>query len=184
MSARRPHAFPARRCCFRVSRRHWRAMPPRPTNWRRSTSSIRAGQRHAALGQLGFFKAGSECETVSEAILRLVFREIYRLAVTTLAAVGSTTRCRANGWEPGDFCRHSLCVAVAAETLAAETGKLTRSSPTPPVLSKDRKTGDCLRLRGILRCDTRLPGGPEMRVVAGRAGGFGLPPIAHRRPAA
>ena len=76
------------------------------------------------LANSAFFSTGSECETVSEAILRLGFREIYRLAVTTLGSRWFNHPVQGYGWEPGDFCRHSLCVAVAAETLAAETGKV------------------------------------------------------------
>ena len=38
------------------------------------------------LANSAFFRSGAECETVSEAILRLGFREIYRLAVTTLGS--------------------------------------------------------------------------------------------------
>ncbi|MFT3828277.1 MAG: HDOD domain-containing protein [Opitutaceae bacterium] len=76
------------------------------------------------LANSAFFRAGSECETVSEAILRLGFREIYRLAVTTLGSRWFNHPVQGYGWEPGDFCRHSLCIAVAAEKLAEQTGKV------------------------------------------------------------
>lgn len=76
------------------------------------------------LANSAFFRSGSECETVSEAILRLGFREIYRLAVTTLGSRWFNHPVEGYGWEPGDFCRHSLCVAVAAEQLAADSGKV------------------------------------------------------------
>ncbi|HLP07550.1 MAG TPA: HDOD domain-containing protein [Opitutaceae bacterium] len=76
------------------------------------------------LANSAFFRSGSECETVSEAILRLGFREIYRLAVTTLGSRWFNHPVQGYGWEPGDFCRHSLCVAVAAEKLAEQTGKV------------------------------------------------------------
>ncbi len=76
------------------------------------------------LANSAFFRAGSECETVSEAILRLGFREIYRLAVTTLGSRWFNHPVQGYGWEPGDFCRHSLCVALAAEKLADDSGKV------------------------------------------------------------
>ncbi len=76
------------------------------------------------LANSAFFRSGSECETVSESILRLGFREIYRLAVTTLGSRWFNQPVEGYGWEPGDFCRHSLCVAVAAEALADESGQV------------------------------------------------------------
>ncbi len=76
------------------------------------------------LANSAFFGVGAECETVSEAILRLGFREIYRLAVTTLGSRWFNHPVEGYGWEPGDFCRHSLCVAVAAEKLAEDSGKV------------------------------------------------------------
>jgi HD-like signal output (HDOD) protein len=76
------------------------------------------------LANSAFFRAGSECETVSEAIIRLGFREIYRLAVTTLGSRWFNHPVQGYGWEPGDFCRHSLCVAVAAEKLAEVSGQV------------------------------------------------------------
>jgi HD-like signal output (HDOD) protein len=76
------------------------------------------------LANSAFFSSGAECETVSEAIMRLGFREIYRLAVTTLGTRWFSHPVEGYGWEPGDFCRHSLCVAIAAEHLANESGKV------------------------------------------------------------
>jgi HD-like signal output (HDOD) protein len=76
------------------------------------------------LANSAFFRSGSECETVSESIIRLGFREIYRLAVTTLGSRWFNHPVQGYGWEPGDFCRHSLCVAVAAEKLSEDSGKV------------------------------------------------------------
>jgi HD-like signal output (HDOD) protein len=76
------------------------------------------------LANSAFFRSGSECETVSEAIIRLGFREIYRLAVTTLGSRWFNHPVQGYGWEPGDFCRHSLCVAVAAEKIAEMSGQV------------------------------------------------------------
>ncbi|MBK8477534.1 MAG: HDOD domain-containing protein [Opitutaceae bacterium] len=76
------------------------------------------------LANSAFFRSGTECETVSESIIRLGFREIYRLAVTTLGSRWFNHPVEGYGWEAGDFCRHSLCVAVAAEKIAEESGKV------------------------------------------------------------
>lgn len=67
-----------------------------------------------------YFATGSEpAESVAEAVVRLGLREIFRLAA--LALVNRWE----NNWghgayhgEPGDFCRHALCTALAAEALA------------------------------------------------------------------
>ena len=63
-------------------------------------------------------------DTLESAILRLGAKEIYRLAALVLVSrweVGSGTLLR---WEPGDFSRHALCVAIAAEVLAEATERL------------------------------------------------------------
>lgn len=62
--------------------------------------------------------------TVEEAVFRLGAKEIYRLAA--LALVG---RWEANAnpglrWTPGDFSRHALCTAIAAEVLASTTERI------------------------------------------------------------
>lgn len=73
-----------------------------------------------------FGGTSSECETVGEAIFRLGFREVYKVAVTTIGSRWLTYTIDGYGWEPGDFCRHSLCVAVAADLLAGQSGKVDR----------------------------------------------------------
>lgn len=80
------------------------------------------------LANSAFFGTGasSECETVGEAIFRLGFREVYKVAVTTIGSRWLTYTLDGYGWEPGDFCRHSLCVAVAADLLAGQSGKVDR----------------------------------------------------------
>lgn len=71
------------------------------------------------LSNSAYFAGGQPVETVGEAVIRLGQREIYRLA--TLALVnrweGAAGRGAYRG-EPGDFCRHALCTALAAEALA------------------------------------------------------------------
>jgi len=68
------------------------------------------------LANSAYFAAGGPAETVADAVVRLGARELYRLAALALVSrweAGSSTR-----GEPGDFCRHALCTALAAEALA------------------------------------------------------------------
>lgn len=68
------------------------------------------------LANSAYFSAGGPAETVADAVVRLGARELYRLAALALVSrweAGSSTR-----GEPGDFCRHALCTALAAEALA------------------------------------------------------------------
>lgn len=67
------------------------------------------------LANSAFFSGVAPAETVSEAVIRLGQRELYRLAALALVSrweVGSTRG------DPGDYCRHALCTALAAEVLA------------------------------------------------------------------
>ncbi len=61
------------------------------------------------------FFASVPVETISDAVVRLGQRELYRLAA--LALVSRWEAVSTSG-EPGDFCRHALCTALAAEVLA------------------------------------------------------------------
>jgi HD-like signal output (HDOD) protein len=63
-------------------------------------------------------------DTVGEAIIRLGEREIYRLAALALVSRWDNGQMRALRWQPGDFSRHSLCTALAAEALADSTGAI------------------------------------------------------------
>lgn len=67
------------------------------------------------LANSAFFGGGQPAETVSEAVLRLGQRELYRLAALALVSRWESSSARG---EPGDFCRHALCTALAAEVLA------------------------------------------------------------------
>lgn len=70
----------------------------------------------AALGRGGV-------TTVEEAVFRLGAKEIYRLAALALVGrwEGGITGLR---WTPGDFSRHALCTAIAAEVLAGMTERI------------------------------------------------------------
>ena len=71
-----------------------------------------------------YFSTSHRCESVAEAVLRLGFREVYRLTVSSVAGRWLSQIEHGYGWEPGDLCKHSLCVAVASEFIAKETGKV------------------------------------------------------------
>jgi HD-like signal output (HDOD) protein len=73
------------------------------------------------LANSAFFVSGSPVENVSEAVMRLGQRELYRLAA--LALVGRWESNVGRG-EAGDFCRHALCTAIGAEVLAEKTGRV------------------------------------------------------------
>jgi HD-like signal output (HDOD) protein len=67
---------------------------------------------------------GGKVTTVEEAVFRLGAKEIYRLAA--LALVGRWESSAGTGlrWSPGDFSRHALVTAIAAEVLTSTTERL------------------------------------------------------------
>jgi HD-like signal output (HDOD) protein len=75
------------------------------------------------LANSAFFAAASPVDSLSEAIFRLGQRETYRLAALSLAGRWMSVEVDGYRWEPGDFCRHSLCRAIAAQHLAERTGR-------------------------------------------------------------
>lgn len=77
------------------------------------------------LANSAYFFSGGAAETVTDAIVRLGQRELFRLAA--LALVSRWEPASANT-EPGSFCRHSLCTALSAELLAESTGQVDPST--------------------------------------------------------
>jgi HD-like signal output (HDOD) protein len=65
-----------------------------------------------------YFGGTQRCDNIADAILRLGSKTLYRIAATTLTGRWLVHPVRGYGWEPGDLCRHSLCVAICAETFA------------------------------------------------------------------
>jgi HD-like signal output (HDOD) protein len=65
-----------------------------------------------------YFGGTQRCDNITDAILRLGSKTLYRIAATTLTGRWLVHPVRGYGWEPGDLCRHSLCVAICAETFA------------------------------------------------------------------
>ncbi|HEY4300145.1 MAG TPA: HDOD domain-containing protein [Candidatus Didemnitutus sp.] len=63
-------------------------------------------------------------ETLEGAIFRLGAKEIYRLAALVLISRWELGAQTSLNREPGDFSRHALCTAIAAEVLADRTGRL------------------------------------------------------------
>jgi HD-like signal output (HDOD) protein len=74
------------------------------------------------LANSAFFASGGAVETVADAVIRLGQRELYRLAA--LALVSRWEAGTGGRGEPGDFCRHALCTALAAEVLAETSEQL------------------------------------------------------------
>lgn len=74
------------------------------------------------LANSAYFNNAMPCDSLNDAIVRLGFREIYRLATTKIANAWLSNQLDGYGWEPGDLYRHSLTVAVAADQLAKQTG--------------------------------------------------------------
>lgn len=70
------------------------------------------------LANSAVFAQARPCDTFTEAVIRLGFREIYRLATTKIVSRWLRNDVAGYGWEPGDLYRHSLTVAVAADLLA------------------------------------------------------------------
>lgn len=77
------------------------------------------------LANSAYFGAGRSVETVAQAVIRLGQREIYRLAALALVNRWESGAGKGGyGAEAGDFCRHALCTALAAEALAERNGRL------------------------------------------------------------
>ncbi len=71
------------------------------------------------LANSAYFSGGRPVPTLGEAIMRLGQREIFRLAA--LALINRWESAAASGayrGDSGDFSRHALCTAIAAEALA------------------------------------------------------------------
>jgi HD-like signal output (HDOD) protein len=73
------------------------------------------------LANSAYFGSAMPAENVSEAVIRLGQHELYRLAALALVSRWETG---ASSGEAGDFCRHALCTALAAEVLAETTERV------------------------------------------------------------
>ncbi len=77
------------------------------------------------LANSAYFGSGStQVENLSEALMRLGQREVYKLAALSMASRWMSLKADGYRWEAGDFCRLSLVEAVAAEYLAEQTGRV------------------------------------------------------------
>ncbi len=74
------------------------------------------------LANSAYFNSGSTIATVADAVMRLGQRELYRLAALALVSRWETGAGGRGG--PGDFCRHALCTALAAEVLAEKSERI------------------------------------------------------------
>lgn len=66
------------------------------------------------------FGGDGAVETLSDAVMRLGQRELFRLA--SLASLHRWEQGTSGRNGPGDFCRHALCTGIAAEAIAQATG--------------------------------------------------------------
>lgn len=73
------------------------------------------------LANSAFFAGSLPVESVTEAVMRLGQQELYRLAALALV---SRWESGVGHGDAGDFCRHALCTAIAAEVLAETTERV------------------------------------------------------------
>jgi HD-like signal output (HDOD) protein len=76
------------------------------------------------LANSAHYGSGDPVGALDEAILRLGQREIYRLSALALVSRWENVHHENLRWSPGDYSRHSLCTALAAEVLAESTEKI------------------------------------------------------------
>jgi HD-like signal output (HDOD) protein len=76
------------------------------------------------LANSAHYGSGEPIAALDEAIVRLGQREIYRLSALALVSRWETTHHENLRWSPGDYSRHSLCMALAAEVLAESTERI------------------------------------------------------------
>jgi HD-like signal output (HDOD) protein len=77
------------------------------------------------LANSAFFSGGGGTDTVADAVMRLGQRELFRLAALALVSRWEPV---SDHTEPGNFSRHALCTALAAEVLAERTEQIDPSS--------------------------------------------------------
>jgi HD-like signal output (HDOD) protein len=75
------------------------------------------------LANSAYFASVTAVDSLGQAIFRLGQRETYRLAALSLTGRWMSVEVDGYRWEPGDFCRHALCHAIAAQHLAERTGR-------------------------------------------------------------
>jgi HD-like signal output (HDOD) protein len=80
------------------------------------------------LANSAHYGTGEPVSALDEAVIRLGQREIYRLAALALVSRWETVHHANLRWAPGDYSRHSLCTAIAAEVLAEATERIDPST--------------------------------------------------------
>lgn len=68
--------------------------------------------------------ARGKVDSLEEAVFRLGAKEIFRLAALVLVNRWESGSGLGQHWAPGDFSRHALITAIAAEVLAEATGRV------------------------------------------------------------
>jgi len=75
------------------------------------------------LANSAFYGPREGVEKLEQAIMMLGHKEIYRLATLTMVSRWEDVHSATLPWEPGEYARHALCTALAAEVLADAGGK-------------------------------------------------------------
>jgi len=116
-----------------------------------SVISIDPGLASATLrlANSAYFGSATPAENVSEAVMRLGQNELYRLAALALV---SRWESGVGYGEAGDFCRHALCTAIAAEVLAESTERV-----SPPTAYTAGLVCDLGKLALTHACDAFYP---------------------------
>lgn len=84
------------------------------------------GSSTLRLANSAYFTGSQPVGSVSEAVFRLGFREVYKLAVGNLASRWFSAPIDVHGWYPGEACRRALIVASGAAFLASDTAMVDR----------------------------------------------------------
>lgn len=74
------------------------------------------------LANSAYFAGTSQCDTLHDAVICLGRRELQRLTASSIAGRWLVQRVHGYGWEPGDLCKHSICVGIGAELIASKRG--------------------------------------------------------------
>lgn len=113
------------------------------------------------LANSAYFATEIPAETVTEAVIRLGQRELYRLAALALVSRWDVGTSKG---EPGDFCRNALCTALAAEVLAETTERI-----DPQMAYTAGLVCDIGKLALAHSCSSFFPAIREHRVAHGGA---------------
>jgi HD-like signal output (HDOD) protein len=76
------------------------------------------------LGNSAAYGARKQMQSIEQAVIFLGYRELYRLASLSLVSRWEDVHRETLPWAPGEYSRHSFCMAIATEVLAESSGHL------------------------------------------------------------